>query len=139
MLTGQAAFRLFTYNMANQFLLARSRIFPLLRHDFVSRLNDALLNELRAVGMHHAKFQKRRLLDLLARIILLRLGQSGKLNQNPILARLLDDGFGDAQLVHALTEHFDGVFERAVLLFRARQLVRVHRDEKRRAAPQIQP
>ena len=108
----------------------------------------AVLDQLIAVILHHAEFKKRRLLDLRFGAVLVRLRKPGQLDADAVAAGGLDDGFRHAETVNTFAQHFDGLRQRRARHIRTLRLkavrvrreqdIRIHLDEKFRAALQIQ-
>ena len=98
----------------------------------------AVLDNIVAVILHHAEFKKRRFLNLRFGAVLIGLRETGQLDENAIATGRLNHRFGHAETVNALTQDFDGLRQRAAGLVRVRELGRIHLDEERRAALQIQ-
>ncbi len=111
-------------NVLEQFIAIRNRL--------------AVLDDFVAVVIDHAEFQKRRLLNLRFGTVFVGLRKTGQLDENTIATGRLNHRLGHAETVNALAQHFDGLRQRAAGVVRVRELGRVHLDEERRAALQIQ-
>lgn len=112
---------------------------------FVARREPPVADEGVGFRMHHAELKEGGLFDLVADTLVFRLRETGHHDEDAVLAGRLDDGFGDAELVDALAEHFDGVGERGLFhrgLVRAvgvgEELGTVHEHQEGRAALEIE-
>ena len=121
--------------------------------ELVAGFADALLNQIIAVGMHDAEFEVGGLLNLGLGEFLVGFGEAGELDEDAVIALRLDDWLGDAELVHALAEDFDGLGKDALVFLghvgtggvRAggvgeggEGLGEIHANEERGAALQVQ-
>ena len=117
----------------------------LLLEDLVTGLDHAGVQLLAAVGVDQAEFQEGGLLDVGHGALFVLLRQAGQLDEDPVVARGLDDGLGHAELVHAATQDLDGLREGPFLLELGHQVVGVgdqgiglHGHQEGGAALQIQ-
>ena len=112
---------------------------PLLAlEDFVTGLNNAILDVLIAGGTHQTEFQECRSLNGNLGAFLIGGRQTGQLDENAVVPFRLNDGLSDPELVNALAQHFDRMRESSAGIGRFGQLVGVHADEEGRAALQVQ-